>query len=194
MSHSNDPFHGATISTLRLKPVVTVPSNSSCSNAIETMREKGFDQLPVSTPNGSRLVGLLTLGNLLSYISKGRATPEDPVSTVMFDFRRLEEVRVDERDGSVLVESTAIGVTEPQAAVGGNTGSRRRLSTVRETKKRPFVEITRDTPLSALSRFFEWNSAAVVTERDAKGHMKPVGVVTKVDLLSWMVRQQKIRP
>jgi cystathionine beta-synthase len=166
------------------------------------MREKGYDQLPVSTPTGSRLVGLVTLGNLLSYISKGRATPEDPVSKVMFDFRRLEEVRVDPSDGSALVETTTNTASDAQAqaqaqvpaGVGGNTGSRRRLSTVRETKKRPFVEITRATPLSALSRFFEWNSAAVVTERDGHGHMRPVGVVTKVDLLSWMVRQQKIRP
>ncbi len=59
-------------------------------------------------------------------------------------------------------------------------------------QKRKFVEITLDTPLSSLSRFFEWNSAAVVTEREGEGKdawMKPVAVVTKVDLLGWLVRQ-----
>ena len=59
-------------------------------------------------------------------------------------------------------------------------------------QSRKFVEITRDTPLSALSRFFEWNSAAVVTERVSEsGQLKAVAVVTKVDLLSWLVRQGK---
>lgn len=70
-------------------------------------------------------------------------------------------------------------------------------------KERQFVEITVDTPLKALSRFFEWNSAAVVTERDGSdgpgaaaassgGGMKPVAVVTKVDLLTWLMKQSKV--
>lgn len=58
-----------------------------------------------------------------------------------------------------------------------------------------------ETPLRALSRFFEWNSAAVVTEREEEegggsgqqeSWMKPVAVVTKVDLLGWLVRQGKV--
>ena len=52
-----------------------------------------------------------------------------------------------------------------------------------------------ETPLRALSRFFEWNSAAVVTEREGEGReswMKPVAVVTKVDLLGWLVKQGKM--
>ena len=64
-----------------------------------------------------------------------------------------------------------------------------------KTPKRKFVEITVDTPLSALSKFFEWNSAAVVTEKSSAGTgglSKPVAVVTKVDLLSWMVKQHSI--
>ena len=63
--------------------------------------------------------------------------------------------------------------------------------------RKQFVEITMDTPLKALSRFFEWNSAAVVTEREGgvngeEGLMKPVAVVTKVDLLTWLVKQGKL--
>jgi len=59
--------------------------------------------------------------------------------------------------------------------------------------KRKFVEITVDTPLSALSNFFEWNSAAVVTEKsgNAKSLSKPIAVVTKVDLLTWMVNRKQ---
>ncbi|KAG7291052.1 hypothetical protein NEMBOFW57_001062 [Staphylotrichum longicolle] len=162
--HQNGPdaYEGATVRSLRLKPVSSVLTTSACSEAIETMRDKGFDQLPVLTPTGGKLAGLVTLGNLLSYISRGRATPQTPVSEVMFDFGRIDEV-----------------VTDP-----------RRFGSNLKGKKRKFVEITLDTPLSALSRFLEWNSAAVVTEKGEGEGSKPVAVVTKVDLLTWMVRQK----
>lgn len=160
-----DPYHGATIASLRLKPVTSVTATSSCSEAIETMREKGFDQLPVLSAQGNKLVGLVTLGNLLSYISQGRATGSSLVKDVMFDFGRLDEIVTDPRQG----------------ADGADLG-----------KKRKFVEITMETPLATLSKFFEWNSAAVVTERsgDSRSLSKPIAVVTKVDLLSWMVNRK----
>ncbi|KAK8159747.1 tryptophan synthase beta subunit-like PLP-dependent enzyme [Phyllosticta citrichinensis] len=170
-----DPYQGATVGTLRLKPVATVSSSSPCAEAIETMRDKGFDQLPVSSSKNFRLVGLVTLGNLLSYISSGRATPTSPVSDVMFDFRKLSEVVSDPND------LTLKGKDNLVLAEDKEKGKRRK----------EFVEITRDTPLSALSRFFEWNSAAVVTEKDDAGQLKPVAVVTKVDLLTWLVKQSK---
>ncbi|PSN68786.1 cystathionine beta-synthase [Corynespora cassiicola Philippines] len=169
-SVKNDAFHGATISALRLKPVTTIPTDSSCAEAIETMREKGFDQLPVSaySPSGkARLVGLVTLGNLLSYIASGRATPKSSVQDIMFDFRRLNEVVTDL--GRLHLDG---------AAEGKKKGSRRE-----------FVEITRETRLADLNKFFEWNSAAVVTEKVEGGELRAVAVVTKVDLLTWMVRQ-----
>jgi len=64
-SRKKDPYHGATLRALRLKPVTTVLVDTSCSEAVETMREKGFDQLPVLASAGGKLVGLVTLGNLL---------------------------------------------------------------------------------------------------------------------------------
>ncbi|KFG84680.1 cystathionine beta-synthase [Metarhizium anisopliae] len=162
---ASDPYAGATIASLRLKPVTSVVDTAPCSEAIETMRDKGFDQLPVLSAT-SKLVGLVTLGNLLSYISRGRATPQSPVKDVMFNFSRLDEIVTDPRQS---------------ASVAKTTGPKRR-----------FVEITLDTPLSTLSKFFEWNSAAVVTARsDEKGSLsKPIGVVTKVDLLTWMVNKK----
>ncbi len=172
-SKKSDPFHGATIASLRLKPVTTVTSNSPCSEAIETMREKGFDQLPVSTYSSSgkaRLVGLVTLGNLLSYIGSGRASPKSPVEDVMFDFRKLNEVVKDL--GRLQMDGTGATL----------------LSGTKKGSRREFVEITKQTSLSDLNKFFEWNSAAVVTER-VDEEIRAVAVVTKVDLLTWMVRQ-----
>ena len=152
----SDPYAGDTIKSLRLKPVTSVLVSSPCAEAVETMRDKGFDQLPVLASPGGKLVGLVTLGNLLSYISRGKATGSTEVRNVMFDFRKLDEVVTDSRDGG------------------------------KKTSRRRFVEITMDTPLLELGKFFEWNSAAVVT--DGEGPLsKPLAVVTKVDLLTWMV-------
>ncbi|KAI0115719.1 putative cystathionine beta-synthase [Nemania sp. FL0031] len=160
---ASDPYAGATIRSLRLKPVTSVLAATLCAEAIETMRDRGFDQLPVLSGPGGKLVGLVTLGNLLSYISRGRATGQSPVGDVMFNFGKMDEVVTDPREG-------------------------------KGAKRRKFVEITLDTPLTELSNFFEWNSAAVVTEPgDGKGKTlsKPIAVVTKVDLLTWMVKQVK---
>ena len=175
---SKDPFRGATVRTLRLKPISTVADTTPCDEAVEVMREKGFDQLPVkssatsksSSTTSKQLVGLVTLGNLLSYLSSGRASPSTHVSDVMFDFRKMRELVGDPRD-----------ITKAHASSHSGKNAK---------KHREFVEITKDTPLSDLSRFFEWNSAAVVTERQGED-LEPVAVVTKVDLLSWLVRQNK---
>ncbi|KAI1175978.1 putative cystathionine beta-synthase [Nemania sp. FL0916] len=160
---ADDAYAGATIRSLRLKPVTSVLATTACAEAIETMRDRGFDQLPVLSGPGGKLVGLVTLGNLLSYISRGRATGQSPIADVMFDFSQIDEVVTDLREGK------------------------------KHSKDRTFVEITLDTPLSELSHFFEWNSAAIVTEPSSGGKdkilSKPVAVVTKVDLLTWMVKQ-----
>ncbi|EXJ60054.1 cystathionine beta-synthase [Cladophialophora yegresii CBS 114405] len=214
-----DPFHGARVKHLRLKPVQTVTSDSPSSAAIEVMREKGFDQLPVLAPSPSRrLVGLVTLGNLLSRISHGRATGKSPVADVMFDFSHIGEVSVDRTDMSDLMTTSADPESEPVAqqqqqqhekfssemtdkengaAVDGtHARSRPRAQSKSKSKskgkRKQFVEITVETPLSALNRFFEWQSAAIVTERDDKGALKPTAVVTKVDLLTWMLSEQKV--
>lgn len=140
------------------------------------MRDRGFDQLPVLSPS-QKLIGLITLGNCLSWISQGRASAESPVEDVMFSFRKIAEVSVDARDLERAMIDTSVKDENSEEA-----SSRRR--------PKRFVEIMLDTPLKALSRFFEWNSAAVVTERDGAGGMRPVAVVTKVDLLTWLMRQK----
>jgi cystathionine beta-synthase len=192
--YSNDAFHGTKVRALRLKPVTTVTANSSCASAIETMREKGFDQLPVLAPTGRRLVGLVTLGNLLSRITHGRASAQSPVSQVMFDFSKIGEMLTDLRDIGTDPEAFKRKIiTNGHAANGAETPQP-------QQHRKKFVEITMDTPLSALNRFFEFQSAAVVTERDlsessarGKGVMRPVAVVTKVDLLTWLLSQGKIQ-
>lgn len=169
---------GAKVKSLRLKPISTVRSDFACKNAIEIMREKGFDQLPVLASSGRKLVGLVTLGNVLSRMTHGRITPTSPVADVMFDFTKITEIVTDPRD---------LRPTGSRAEAESNE-----TDTLRpQTKGRKFIEITAETPLSVLNRFFEWNSAAIVTERDERGTIKPVAVATKVDLLTWMLHNNK---
>lgn len=51
--------------------------------------------------------------------------------------------------------------------------------------KRLYQSITMDTPLSLLNKFFETNSNAIITDNE----LKPVQIVTKVDLLSYMAKE-----
>lgn len=153
------------------------------------MRDRGFDQLPVLS-RSHKLIGLITLGNCLSWISQGRASAETLVEDVMFDFRKISEVPVVARD----LERAM--TTDKSSAPSHQTSEEASLFSKGRGRPNRFVEITLDTPLKALSRFFEWNSAAVVTERDGDvdgdgpaGGMRPVAVVTKVDLLTWLMRQ-----
>ena len=212
---SMDAVQGATVGSLRLKHVTSVLMDSHCSSAIETKLEKGFDQLPVLAPNGGRLVGLVTLGNLLSYISQGRAQGDSPVSEVMFDFRKISEQVRHPYDFSDLRKALPRTQNVKKSAIinggtdGGNGNDGNGNGGV-QTKPGPdggpqhapprrheFVEITMDTPLSVLSRFLEWNSAAIVTQKDdARSRheqkvLKPVAVVTKVDVLTYLMRHDK---
>jgi cystathionine beta-synthase len=102
----------------------------------------------------------------------------------MFDFSSIPEVVTDPKDISKLNAAPKTSGLET-----GHEGK------TQKTPKRKFVQITMDTPLSALSKFFEWNSAAVVTEKgdvESGGLPKPVAVVTKVDLLTWMVKHTEL--
>ena len=113
----------------------------------------------------------------------------------MFNFAKIGEVVTDPRDVGQLAPPPP-----PSPPYGNGNHEQSTLKTNGEAdsqsvpQKRKFVEITLDTPLRALSRFFEWNSAAVVTEKEGgeAGWMKPVAVVTKVDLLAWLVKQGKM--
>ncbi|KAF9169287.1 hypothetical protein BGX21_010486 [Mortierella sp. AD011] len=135
---------GATVRDLHLKAAVTVTNTSPSREAILLMERNGFDQLPVVSSRNGRLVGLVTLGNLLSRIASGRVQVDGQVSDVMFKFQK-----------------------------SGNH----------------FTEITDDTPLEDLTKFFEKNSAGVVTE---KGGSKVKAVITKVDLVSFLVKKDSI--
>ena len=50
------------------------------------MQRDGFDQLPVVSADTARLIGIVTLGHMLSRIASAKATPDSNVEKVMFHF------------------------------------------------------------------------------------------------------------
>lgn len=140
-----DQYKGATVASLNLPNAVTIPTTATCQEALSVLNKGGFDQVPIIDEK-KRMVGLVTIGNLLAKVSRGLASPTDSVTKVMFNF---------------------------------NT-------------KREFKEITPETKLADLNKFFEFNSAAFVTERE--GDVPVVKkVVSKVDLLQFLFKNPNFK-
>ncbi|RKP07013.1 cystathionine beta-synthase, partial [Thamnocephalis sphaerospora] len=118
---TEDRWQGATVKDLGLRNAVTVTDKTSCREATEIMQQGGFDQLPVVSSSSGRLLGLVTLGHVLSRVASGRATPEASVDTVMFHFvgsHPYTEVTVDTplRDLETFFEHNSAAVVTERAA------------------------------------------------------------------------------
>ena len=178
----------ATVRDLILPAVVSINESSPCGEAVAKMQKGGFDQLPVINNKGT-LRGLVTLGrriytllipgNLLSYISSGKATAKSPISHVMYDFSHLPASPPDSPRLKALLSPTKPHTPTPKV-------EKKRLK-----KGDMYWEITMDTKLDTLNRFFfDKFPVALVTERKKGGErgLDVVGVVTKVDLLGFLVQ------
>lgn len=83
-------WKGATVKDLKLQAVVKIAPDMQCSQAATLMKNNNFDQLPVCDSHG-KLLGLVTLGNLLSRMMAGKTAKADEVSSVMFKFNKRRE-------------------------------------------------------------------------------------------------------
>lgn len=82
-----DPFNGATVKDLKLKPVVSVKETAKVSEVIKILRDNAFDQLPVLSKD-DKLTGLVTLSQLLRKVSNGISV-DSSIEGVYFDFKKL---------------------------------------------------------------------------------------------------------
>jgi cystathionine beta-synthase len=111
-------FSGAMVRDLDLPDAVTVETRRTCEETITLMQKGGFDQVPVVDGRGVML-GLVTIGNLLSKIASKRVNPQDPVTRAMFTFDRRQKfqlITADTRliDLQAFLEKNAAGfVTSP---------------------------------------------------------------------------------
>uniref|UniRef100_A0A4W6FFP3 Cystathionine beta-synthase n=1 Tax=Lates calcarifer TaxID=8187 RepID=A0A4W6FFP3_LATCA len=71
-----------TVQSLHLSAPLTVSPSLSCQKTIEILREKAFDQAPVVNESGV-ILGMVTLGRILSFVSAGKAKPSEAVSNVL---------------------------------------------------------------------------------------------------------------
>lgn len=165
ITDSKQKFKEATIADLNLKPVSAIEGSQSLQVAVRIMKSNGYDQLPV-IDNEGLLIGIVTLGHILSRVASKRVSLVAPVTDAMLDFSHLEE-------------TSAGGHVHSLSQAAGHKHLR--------SKHDHFDVINLGTPLSTLTEFFEFSSAGVVTEAGAGKHAKPIHVVTKVDLLQYLI-------
>ncbi|KAM3862393.1 cystathionine beta-synthase b [Diretmus argenteus] len=71
-----------TLQSLNLSAPFSVLPSVSCQKTIQILKEKAFDQAPVVNESGL-ILGMVTLGNMLSSVLAGKIKPSDPVSKVV---------------------------------------------------------------------------------------------------------------
>jgi cystathionine beta-synthase len=122
---------GATIADLELPVAVTVAKTTACKEAVEIMQSRGFDQLPVTGADG-KLVGMVTLGHVLSKIACGRAGADDNVGKLMWSFKNSQggpDGEYEEITRETLLENLSGFFEKNSAAVITEDGSVRHVAT-----------------------------------------------------------------
>lgn len=79
------------VQELNLSAPLTVLPTVTCEHTIQILREKGFDQAPVVDESGV-ILGMVTLGNMLSYLLAGKVQPADQVRRVLY--KQFKQIRL----------------------------------------------------------------------------------------------------
>ncbi|KAM9253842.1 cystathionine beta-synthase-like [Dugong dugon] len=79
------------VQELSLSAPLTVLPTVTCEHTIKILREKGFDQAPVVDETGM-ILGMVTLGNMLSSLLAGKVQPSDQVCKVIY--RQFKQIRM----------------------------------------------------------------------------------------------------
>ncbi|KAK7168753.1 hypothetical protein R3I93_004910 [Phoxinus phoxinus] len=87
-----------TLQELRLSAPLTVLPLVSIKKTIQILKEKAFDQAPVVDDAG-QILGMVTLGNMLSSVLAGKVRPSDPISKVLY--KQFKQVRLTDNLGKL---------------------------------------------------------------------------------------------
>lgn len=71
------------VSSLNLAPPLTISPDVLVEDAVQIMRKRGFDQLPV-VDKGGVISGVVTMGNLMSRQVTGQVRKTDPVDKALY--------------------------------------------------------------------------------------------------------------
>ncbi|XP_061571675.1 cystathionine beta-synthase-like [Cololabis saira] len=83
---------------LNLSAPLTVLPSVTCQKTIKILKEKRFDQVPVVDEAGL-ILGMVTLGNMLSSILAGKIQLSDPVSKVLY--KQFKQIRLTDNLGKL---------------------------------------------------------------------------------------------
>lgn len=86
------------VSSLSLSAPLTVLPTVNCNTTIKLLREKGFDQVPIVSESGL-VLGMVTLGNMLSSVLAGKVKQSDPVTKVIY--KQFTQVHLDDNLGKL---------------------------------------------------------------------------------------------
>uniref|UniRef100_A0A8C7J5L1 Cystathionine beta-synthase n=1 Tax=Oncorhynchus kisutch TaxID=8019 RepID=A0A8C7J5L1_ONCKI len=87
-----------TLQSLNLCAPITVLPSVNIKKTIKILKEKAFDQAPVVDESGM-ILGMLTLGNMLSSVLAGKVKASDPVSKVLY--KQFKQVRLTDNLGKL---------------------------------------------------------------------------------------------
>ncbi|XP_036418358.1 cystathionine beta-synthase-like [Colossoma macropomum] len=87
-----------TIQELSLSAPLTVLPSVNIKNTIQILKQKGFDQAPVVDEAGV-ILGMVTLGNMLSSVLAGKVNPEDPVIKVLY--KQFKQIHLTDKLGKL---------------------------------------------------------------------------------------------
>jgi len=82
-TESTEWWSNNTVAELKLATPYTITPNVTVQQAIDILRNEGFDQLPVVSDD-SEILGVVTIGNMTSKLLKGTCMPQDSVTKVIF--------------------------------------------------------------------------------------------------------------
>lgn len=86
------------VSALKLNSPVTVSPQVTIQDALKLLSREGFDQAPVVDDTGA-VLGMLTVGNMMSMVTKGKVDVTDTVSKVVY--RQFKQVTMDTSLGNL---------------------------------------------------------------------------------------------
>uniref|UniRef100_A0A8C5NQU7 Cystathionine beta-synthase n=1 Tax=Junco hyemalis TaxID=40217 RepID=A0A8C5NQU7_JUNHY len=86
------------IQELSLSAPLTVLPTVTCAKTVEILREKGFDQVPVVDESGV-ILGMVTLGNMLSSLLAGKVKPSDEVRKVIY--KQFQQINLKDNLGKL---------------------------------------------------------------------------------------------
>uniref|UniRef100_A0A8C9UV34 Cystathionine beta-synthase n=1 Tax=Spermophilus dauricus TaxID=99837 RepID=A0A8C9UV34_SPEDA len=86
------------VQELSLSAPLTVLPTVTCEHTITILREKGFDQAPVVEESGA-ILGMVTLGNMLSSLLAGKVQPSDQVHKVLY--KQFKPIRLTDTLGTL---------------------------------------------------------------------------------------------